>query len=49
MRTLYWWARVSSHDAYGKWIPTGCVNKDDAIEYMKVYPGERHVREWLQL
>ncbi len=46
----YWWARVrESHDDYGRWVPTGCSDKQAAIEYMSVYPGERHVKEWLLL
>lgn len=46
----YWYARVAvSHDTYGRWIPTGCTEKEAAIDYMSTYPGERHVREWLWL
>ncbi len=33
------WARVLSHDAYGRWVPTGCVDKEAAIEYMAMYQG----------
>jgi hypothetical protein len=45
-----WWARVAvSHDSYGRWIPTGCTDKLEAIDYMATYPGERQVKEWLQL
>lgn len=45
----YWYARVNSHDGYGRWVPTGQTDKQAAIDYMATYPGERHVKEWLLL
>ena len=46
-----WFARVKAggEDDYGRWIPTGCSDKDAAIEYMSTYPGARRVTEWLLL
>lgn len=46
----YWWARIyDDYRQYGRWVPTGCIDKDKAIDYMQTYPGEQFVREWLQL
>lgn len=47
-----WWARVNqgdTKDKYGRWVPTGCTDKNEAVEYMRVYPGMRLVVEWLLL
>lgn len=45
---MMWWARVfTSTDNYGRWIPTGCADKDDAEFYMRTYQPGRII-EWLQ-
>lgn len=44
-----WWARVASGDAYGDWIPTGCVDLEDAKFYIKSVRRAGPVKEWLQL
>ncbi len=51
--TKYWWARVTYEkgDNYGRWVPTGQIDKQAAIDYMATYPSTWPVRvkEWLLL
>lgn len=47
----YWHARVRiEKDDYGRWVPTGCSDLDDAKYYIRVYyQTTGQVVEWLQL
>jgi hypothetical protein len=48
---LYWWARIAgaSPRGYGRWVPTLCLDRTEAIFYMEtVYPGS-YVKEWTRL
>lgn len=46
----FWYARISSNGDYGRWIPTGCTELEQAREYIKLhYRPEGIVVEWLLL
>lgn len=48
--TKTWWARsVESNGGYGRWIPTGQTDFDDAVFYMNTVYKEVLVKEWMQL
>jgi hypothetical protein len=46
-----WWMRIWEADRkdYGRWVPTGCANLEDAKFYAEVNYGInlRQVKEWL--
>jgi hypothetical protein len=47
-----WWARVRGYkDDYGNWIPTGCVDREDARFYLIRIRriGETSIVEWLEM
>lgn len=44
-----WWIRHGKDGEYGSWMPTGCTDKDAAIEYVSLYLGLCTVKEWLLL
>lgn len=48
---MKWHVRVSyKTNDYGRWIPTGCSDLDEAKEYMAIYYRTSGVIvEWLQL
>jgi hypothetical protein len=60
MNMKQWWVRLydptvvnynnkKTIDVYGRWVPTGCTDKDEAEFYRRtMYPGQQ-VKEWLQL
>lgn len=43
----HWWVRLGSV-GYGRWVPTGCLDLDAAMDYIETYFKDE-VREWLQL
>lgn len=43
-----WLARAClGREDYGRWIPTGCSDQDEARVYMQMYHRELFVKEWL--
>lgn len=45
----HWWARLRDGSDYGTWKPTGCVDLNDAKDYIRLYHSNQPVKEWLQL
>lgn len=47
----HWWARTRDGVGkdYGRWVPTGQVDLDEAKWYMKTLYPNLFIKEWLQL